>query len=141
MRHCRKNKRKMFYSMYEEQNPKVALDDNGEPMIDEETGEPIYTGQKSNVYALPVAFEECLSESGETTSVEFGTNTADYDALIIAPIGKYNINEQSLIWYQSEIKYLDEEKTIVGRNSSDYTVESVKKSINEVKYVLKRTMK
>ena len=141
MRHCIKNNRKMYYSLYVEQDPVIALDDNDEPLIDEETGEPIETGQKRNVYTLPVEFNECLSESGETTSVEFGTNTSDYDALIIAPVNKYPINEESLIWYQSEIKYRDEEHTQVDPKSSDYTVESVKKSVNEVKYVLKRTMK
>ena len=141
MRHCIKNHRKMYYALYVGQEPVIALDDEGEPLIDEETGEPVQTGQKRNVYTLPVEFNESLSESGETTSVEFGTNTSDYDAIIIAPVNKYPINEESLVWYQSEIKYLDEEHTQVDRNSSDYTVESVKKSVNEVKYVLKRTMK
>lgn len=140
MRNCRKNKKKMYYSLYLGQDNASALDDNGNPLVDE-YGDVVLSGESNVSYGLPTEFMASLSETGETTTVEFGTNTADYDGVIVAPVGKYNITENSLIWYQSEIEYMDEEHTVINPHSADYTVKSIRPLVNEVKYILKRKTK
>lgn len=148
-----KNKRKMFYSLligevpiYEkDQNGnKISVKDSeGNPMVDSE-GNVIYieTGQYELAYAIPIEFAANISMgSGETKTVEYGIDVSAYDAVVLTGKNLYPISETSLIWFGSEIKYKDEEKTIVDPNSADYKVVAVKDNLNYTKYILAKLVK
>lgn len=64
----------------------------------------------------------------------YGFSQADYNGTIAVAKGELNLNEGSLIWFQSEVGYKDGE---VDPKSADYTVIGIIPTINEIKYLIK----
>lgn len=165
MRTLRKNKQKMYYSLFEEEKPIYEMevyilypDKNTFPSNDsyptvsnsmmikyiEVDGVkiPVETGEKEVFYSVPVLFKANISMSGgESKQVEYGIDKSDYDAILIAKKDEFPIDETSLIWHESSVVYKDADKTIVDGNSADYRVKKVSPSLNQTKYLLEKIVK
>ena len=140
----KKNKQKLHYSLFLEERPEYALDEFGNKIIEyvDEEGNEYYreTGETERVYSLPVEFLGNISMSGgEAEAMEFGLNTADYEAVLIVNKGLLPIDESSLIWFESEPVIND--NGLVDYVTADYSVIKISPSLNVDKYVLKKTIK
>lgn len=90
-------------------------------------------------YSLPVSFTAPIALSGgEVEAEEFGLSTADYDAILVLEKGQIPLELTSLVWYESEPTYKDNEHTIVEPKSADYSVKAIKPTLSAVKVALKR---
>lgn len=67
----------------------------------------------------------------------FGFSNGDYNGTIAATRGEFDFTIGTLIWFGSEVEYVDDEQTEVNPKSADYTVIGIIPTINEVKYLLK----
>lgn len=144
MRMLKKNKQKLHYSLFIEERPEYALDEFGNKIIEyvDEEGNEYYreTGETERVYSLPVEFLGNISMSGgEAEAMEFGLNTADYEAVLIVNKGLLPIDESSLIWFESEPVIND--NGLVDYVTADYSIIKISPSLNVDKYVLKKTIK
>ena len=139
------NKQSMKYSLQSERVPIYETDENGNIIYYEDSDGnkiPMETGEYTTGYSKPVSFFGNIAMSGgEVDSVEFGIDVSGYDATLVVDKGTIPIDETSLIWHTSEVRYKDEEKTIVDENTADYKVLSVKPSLNTTKYILGRITK
>lgn len=135
MRTLNKNKQKMQYSLYLGELPiyEKWIDNDGiEHLID--------TGEKKPTYSEPIVFYGSISMSGgESESVEYGLNLADYGAILVVAKGMLPIDETSLIWLNSEPRF--EKDGTVDKTSADYSITKVSPSLNVDKYVLKKVVK
>lgn len=144
MRMLKRNKQKLHYSLFIEERPEYALDEFGNKIIEyvDEEGNEYYreTGEIERVYSLPVEFLGNISMSGgEAEAMEFGLNTADYEAVLIVEKGLLSIDESSLIWFESEPVIND--NGLVDYVTADYSIIKISPSLNVDKYVLKKTIK
>ena len=98
---------------------------------------PVEIGNAKIIYGMPYPIYANISyNSGETQIAEYGLNTSDYDAVIVADKGKYPFDERTLIWHTSKPRY-DEEGYVLPE-SADYRVVAVKTSLNLDKFILKK---
>lgn len=157
MRNLKKNKRKMYYANYREDEPVYARDIDGNIITTPVDGVdvPVIDSYESG-YRLPVEFKANISfNSGETKLAEYGLNDGDYNAIISATKGELPFDERTLIWIKEpqyergiieddlgndlidseddEIEYI---KTVV--ESADYRVVAIKTSLNEERFILKK---
>lgn len=144
MRMLKKNKQKLHYSLFIEERPEYALDEFGNKIIEyvDEEGNEYYreTGEAERVYSLPVEFLGNISMSGgEAEAMEFGLNTADYEAVLIVEKGLLPVDESSLVWFESEPVIND--NGLVDYVTADYSIIKISPSLNVDKYVLKKTIK
>lgn len=139
------NKQSMKYSIQGERVPIYETDENGNIIYytDSDGNKiPMETGEYTTGYSQPVSFDGNIAMSGgEAKQMEYGVDTSDYEAILIMSKGEIPITETSLIWYESEVKYNDEEKTIVDTTSADFIVSKLKPSIDSVKYLLSKITK
>ena len=56
---------------------------------------------------------------------EFGVDNSTNFVQIVEDKGKLPLNVGSLVWKRSDVRYKDEENTIVDENSADYIVKGV----------------
>ena len=146
MREVRKNQQSLQYALLIGEQEEFALDDNGELILVgyDNDNEPIYemTGKTVLTYAKPVKFNSSISFGGsEVDLLPFGISNADYDATLVLDKDTIPVTETSLIWYESEVLYKDEQKTIVDSKSADFTIVKIVPSLNQKVYVLKRIVK
>lgn len=143
MRMLKKNKQKLYYSLFIEERPKYALDEFGEKIIEyvDKEGNVYYreTGEMERVYSLPIEFYGNISMSGgEAEAVEFGLNMADYEAVLIVSKGLIPVDETSFIWFDSEPVINND---IVDWSTADYSIIKLSHSLNVDKYVLRKNVK
>lgn len=132
-----KNKQKMYYALYGKEVPiyDYYTDSEGNKI-------PLETGETKIVYENPVEFLGNISLSGgESEAQEFGIDVSGYDAILITSKNLIPIDETSLIWFESEVVYENEEEKIPDEFSADYKVLAVKPSLNVSKYILGRRVK
>ena len=148
MRTLRKNKQKLHYATPTGKKiPIYELDENGHRIVSytDDEGNVYYveTGDSELTYNDPVEFSANIAMSGgEAEAQEFGLSIADYNAIIVADVGKFPIVNGTLIWHESPVKYKEiDGETLLDAKSADYMVLKVSKSINAVKYVLTSVMK
>jgi hypothetical protein len=144
MRLLRKNKQKMKYSLQIGEVPIYERDEEGNIIYIEIDGQkvPVETGETEIGYSNPVEFMGNIAMSGgEAEAKSFGVDISEYDAVLLMEKGRIPIDETSLIWHTSEVKYIDKQNTIVDRKSADYTVKRVQPSLNFTRYLLKRIVK
>ena len=144
MRLLRKNKQKMKYSLQIGEVPIYERDEEGNIIYIEIDGQkvPVETGETEIGYSNPVEFMGNIAMSGgEAEAKSFGVDISEYDAVLLMEKGRIPIDETSLIWHMSEVKYADEQNTIVDKKSADYTVKRVQPSLNFTRYLLKRVVK
>lgn len=129
MRMQRRNERTLFYSLYNAKTPITYTDSDGN----------IYeTGEYKVTYSAPVEFKGSIAMSsiGYSEAMEFGLDLSDYNATLVVDKDSLPINETSLIWFESEPE-VDYEGYAI-KESADYSVIKVNKSLNVDKFVLKK---
>lgn len=144
MRLLRKNKQKMKYSLQIGEVPIYERDEEGNIIYIEIDGQkvPVETGETEIGYSNPVEFMGNIAMSGgEAEAKSFGVDISEYDAVLLMEKGRIPIDETSLIWHTSEVKYIDKQNTIVDRKTADYSIKRVQPSINFTRYLLKRIVK
>lgn len=146
MRTLQKNKIKMKYALLIGEQDEIALDDDGNPIINyiDDDGNVYYqyTGEKELIYSEPTEFSANFSMSGgESEAVSFGIDISAYDAVITTVKNTLPISETSLIWVENEVVYKDIDKTKIMANSADYKVTKVSNTLNVTMYVLKAMVK
>lgn len=138
------NKQNMYYALQIGKIPVYETDDAGNIIYVEVDGVnvPVETGDYTLGYEIPVEMQANISyQASETVAQEFGVNIADYDAIIVYDRKQYPLTETSLIWFESEPTYQDENQTIINEKSADYKVVSVRNTLNESKAILKHLTK
>lgn len=144
MRLLEKNKQNLKYALQVGEVPIYERDEDGNIIYIEVDGQkvPVETGETEVGYAKPVDFRGNIAMSGgEAEAKSFGVDISEYDAILLMEKDRIQIDETSIIWHMSEVKYADEQNTIVDRKSADYTVKRVQPSINFTRYLLKRIVK
>ena len=144
MRVQNKNKRKLHYATQSGRVPKYERNADGTIKYITVGGVqvPVETGETEIGYATPIEFFGNIAFSGgETQAVDFGTDTSKYDATICLEQGSVEMPENTLIWYQSEIGWLDVEETVPDPKTADYRVTKITPSLNQMKYLLARIQK
>lgn len=157
MRVLLKNQILMKYSLQNGTMPVYEKDENGniiyEHYLDENNNKIYYldndgnkiprdTGEEEPKYTIPKDFKANMSMSGgQSEAQEFGLDVSDYNAVLVCPNKAYPITETSLIWVDSKIGYKDNDKIIIDPKTADYNVAKVSRSLNYVKYVLKKIVK
>lgn len=142
MRNLNKNKQRMYYSLQLGETPIYETDENGNIIYIDVDGEqkPLETGETRLTYSEPVEFYGSISMSGgESETVEFGLNLADYSAVLVTEKNRIPIDETSVIWHESAPTF--DESGYVDQYGADYTVVKVSPSLNEDKYVLQKVVK
>lgn len=144
MRLLEKNKQNLKYALQVGEVPVYERDEDGNIIYIEIDGQkvPVETGEMEIGYSKPVDFRENIAMSGgEAEAKSFGVDISEYDAVLLMEKDRIPIDETSLIWHMSEVKYADEQNTIVDKKSADYTVKRVQPSLNFTRYLLKRVVK
>ena len=144
MRLLEKNKQDLKYALQVGEVPIYERDEEGNIIYIEVAGQkvPVETGETEVGYAKPVDFRGNIAMSGgEAEAKSFGVDISEYDAILLMEKDRIPIDETSLIWHMSEVKYADEQNTIVDKKSADYTVKRVQPSLNFTRYLLKRIVK
>lgn len=157
MRTLMKNKQKMKYALQIGEVPIYNRDENGEIIYEhyedsdgniiyylDENGNkiPSETGEYEVGYSEPHEFFGNIAMSGgEAEAVEYGIDVSAYDATLVMEKGVLPINETSLIWFESEVGYIDSSMAHADGHTADYKVLAVKPSLNFVKYILGRIVK
>ena len=118
----------MKYSLQDGKIPIYETDDDGNIIYIEVDGKrvPVETGDTDTGYAAPVDFEANISNKlAEVLMKDFGIDDSTNYAQIVAEKNALPIKSGSVIWKKSEVKYKDEDKTIVDEKSADYIVKGV----------------
>ena len=142
MRTLRKNRQKMYYSLYKSSEPIYELDDDGNIKYMEIDGVqvPIEVGTREPHYDTPVEFKANIhSELDEMHLKAYGVDQSSIYSEIVVSKGKLPLKIGAIVWRESEIIYEDDAKTIPKQSSADYTVKgSMTEGLNEDYYLLQR---
>lgn len=144
MRLLEKNKQNLKYALQVGEVPIYERDENGNIIYIEVDGQkvPVETGETEPGYSNPIDFRGNIAMSGgEAEAKSFGVDISEYDAILLMEKNRIPIDETSLIWHTSKVRYIDEQNTIVDKKSADYTVKRVQPSLNFTRYLLKRVVK
>ena len=133
----RRNKQKMFYALWLQDQPVYDKDRDGNIRVDDD-GFPIETGDTKDVYSEPMEFHACIVGSGGQVEQQAFGAFGDYDALLYARKGDLPLSENTLIWYRNDPKLKGDGS--VDEKSADYVVKRVPPSLNEIVYLLKSTV-
>lgn len=139
-----KNKQDLKYALQVGEVPIYERDEEGNIIYIDVDGQkvPVETGETEIGYDKPVDFRgNIVMSGGEAEAKSFGVDISEYDAVLLMEKGRIPIDETSLIWHTSEVKYIDEQNTIVDRKTADYSIKRVQPSINFTRYLLKRIVK
>lgn len=144
MRLLEKNKQNLKYALQVGEVPIYERDEDGNIIYIEVDGQkvPVETGETEIGYSKPVDFRGNIAMSGgEAEAKSFGLDISEYDAILLMEKNRIHIDETSLIWHTSKVRYIDEQNTIVDRKSADYSIKRVQPSLNFTRYLLKRIVK
>lgn len=115
MRELERNKRRIYYALFDKNEP--ILDDDGND-----------TGEERPTYFAPVELRINVSPAlGESATRQFG-EVVDYDRTLVICDMSLPINEKTVFW----IDETDTEKPY------DYTVKKVAKSLNSLQIAVKK---
>lgn len=127
MRCLKKNKQKMYYSLYQTSTDVTT----GETIIIDGKEVPVENGGTTKEYGDPVEFYGNISMSGSGVfETEYGIDVSGYSAILVMNKDEIPIDEHSLIWFTSP-----------PTDKADYKVIKVVPSINVSKYLLQRIEK
>lgn len=137
MRQLNKNKQTLYYSNFDSVITINEYDEDGNILTTNVDGEEVPCTTTKEGYSTPVKFKANISfNSGDTRMAEYGLNTGDYNAIISAEKGMLPFNERTLIWHTSEPQY--DGDGYIKPESADYKVVSIKTSLNEERFILKK---
>lgn len=133
----RRNRQRLYYSLWLEEQPVYDRDREGNIRTDSE-GNPIETGDFKDAYSMPLEFHACIvGKGGQVEQQAFGAY-GDYDALLYLKKGDLPLKENTLIWYTSKPKL--KSNGDVDDKSADYVIKRVPPALNEITYLLKATV-
>lgn len=158
MRTLRRNKQKLMYALQtSEQTPVYVTDDDGNIKYqgyEDSDGNYIYildkngdkipqtTGEYEYVYTTPVDFYANISFGGNDTTMEvYGVDTSSYDATLLVQRNELPLTETSVVWFDTEPTYLDEDKTVPNWRTADFQVVKKVDSLSFTTFVLKKRTK
>ena len=133
MRLLEKNKQNLKYALQVGEVPVYERDEDGNIIYIEVDGQkvPVETGETEPGYSNPIDFRGNIAMSGgEAEAKSFGVDISEYDAILLMEKNRIPIDETSLIWHTSKVRYIDEQNTIVDRKSADYSIKRVQPSLN-----------
>ncbi len=145
MRTLKKNKQKMFYSLYVGRETIYKYDDAGNKIISyvDSDGNVYYEdeGTTEPHYKEPVEFRACITSSlNELHARAYGVDQSSIYSEIVCKKGYLPLEYGTKIWRTSEIEWLDEENHIPNADSADYTVVGLMdEGLYEDCYLLQRT--
>ena len=146
MRILVKNKQKMYYALQIGEAPVYQTDADGNIMyyVDSDGNKiPLETGETELGYGEPVEFLANINNKlDEVAWREYGIdNSANYAQIVVSK-DELPLKAGSVIWKKSEIRYKDENKTIVNVSTADYVVKGVAdEGLTEDLFLLKRNVK
>lgn len=127
MNSLNKNKRKLMYSLYQDNIPEY--DENGDP-----------TGGTKKGYSNPVEFKANLSAGKGSAEEQVFGKSIDFTRSISSTDMALPIDEYSRIWYETEPQY-KEDGTVDG-DSADYIVAApVATGLNSLMIAIKKRNK
>lgn len=139
------NKQKLYYALQNKEVPVYEKDDEGNTIYYEDGDGnkiPIETGETELSYDKPTPFFGNISfSSGEVDNLPFGTDISSYDATLVMNVDEIPIDENSLLWFETEPQYKNADKTIVDAHSADFRILGIIPSLNQVRYILGRLTK
>ena len=145
MRTLRKNKQRMFYSLYKSAEPIYEKDEYGNIKYMEIDGVqvPIEVGTREPHYDTPIEFKANIhSELNEMHLKSYGVDQSSIYSEIVVEKGKLPLKIGTIIWRETEIIYEDEEQTTPKQSSADYTVVGIMtEGLNTDAYLLQRNSK
>lgn len=142
MRSLNKNKQKLMYSLQVHKDNQYVYDEDGNMVFEEVDGQVVPKTTSSDGYTVPEKFFGNIHSSGGAAEAQnYGVSTADYDAVLYTQKNAIELTETSLVWFENEPKFTDEDKTTVDPNSADYKVYRVPPCLDERVYLLKRVDK
>lgn len=117
MRTLKRNKQKIWYSLY--QGNQEVIDSDGN-----------YTGERAKTYSTPVSMKVNLSPATGNTQIEgFGVN-ADYSHVIVTDEMDCPIDEKALIWIGD---------TLAEAQQHTYMVARIARSLNNLRIAIRET--
>lgn len=137
MRNLKKNQQKLWYSTYADQITIYERDENDEIVYDEIDGEkyPRIIAERAG-YNKPAFFDANVSAGKGTAQEDVFGKDIDFTRTISTTDLTLPIDELSLVWIESEPKYLED--GTVNPNSADYKVAAKPaKSLNQLMIALK----
>jgi len=137
MRSLKKNQKKLYYSTYADQITIYKRDENGEIVYNEIDGEkyPRIIAERAG-YNKPVFFDANVSAGKGTAQEDVFGKDIDFTRTISTTDLTLSIDELSLVWIESEPKYLED--GTVDPNSADYKVAAKPaRSLNQLMIALK----
>lgn len=144
MRLLEKNKQNLKYALQVGEVPIYERDEDGNIIYIEVDGQkvPVETGETEVGYSNPIDFRGNIAMSGgEAEAKSFGVDISEYDAVLLMEKDRIPIDETSLIWHTSKVRYIAEQNTIVDKKSADYSIKRVQPSLNFTRYLLERIVK
>lgn len=146
MRILAKNKQKMYYALQIGEAPVYQTDADGNIMyyVDSDGNKiPLETGETELGYGEPVEFLANINNKlDEVAWREYGIDNSENYAQIVVSKDELPLKAGSVIWKKSEIRYKDENKTIVNVSTADYVVKGVAdEGLTEDLFLLKRNVK
>lgn len=137
MRPLRKNKQRMYYALWLENQPVYERDRDGNIRYDED-GDPMETGDYEDRYTAPMEFKANIHGSGgRLQEMAYGVYE-DYDALLYVRKHDLPIKELTIIWYESTPRFRSDGS--VDPASADYKVKRVPPSLDETVYLLEKVV-
>ena len=119
----------MKYALQNAEIPIYQTDEDGNILYrDDGKGNkiPQDTGETKIGYGEPVPFSANINNKlNEATWKEYGIDDSTRFAQIVASKNALPLKTGSVIWKRSEVRYKDEEQTIVDDTSADYVVKGV----------------
>lgn len=136
MRSLKKNQQNLWYSTYADQITIYERDENGEIVyVDAEKTIPKIIAERAG-YNKPVSFYANISAGKGTAQEEVFGKDIDFTRTISTTDLSLTIDELSLVWIESEPKYLED--GTVDTNGADYKVAAKPaRSLNQLMIALK----
>lgn len=140
-----RNRQRMKYAVSVGKKPIYVTDVDGNIVIDEETGEPIETGEYELSYSSPVGFKAYIgSQLEDAITRAYGSdNSNNFAVLVISKTAKddegnpLSFENGTRIWRKSEVKVKPDGS--VDETSADYEVDGVMdEELNETSYYLRK---
>ena len=120
MRLMKRNLRKIWYCLYNDNIP--VLDEDG-----------YETGETTSGYGEPIAIDVNVSPASGYAQTEMFGNLDNYDKVVLTDDMSCPIDENTVLFVDHEPEFDEEDKLI---NKHDYTVKRVAKSLNHISYAV-----
>ena len=126
VRTLRKNKQKMYYSLYNAASE--VYDETGSSVryiFDEEIGTsiPVEIGTQKAEYYPPVEFSANITSNLNEMHIRaYGVDQSSIYSKLVTEKGQLPLKVGAIIWRESPIQWVDKEKHIPNQKSADYTV-------------------